>query len=186
MTRNGPGPTLLFVTLAEKIRILRESKGLTQYALAKAAGMNQSQLAAIEKGRNQNPGVFTVQRIASALDASVDYLIEDDPNSVTARDPKLAAATRLVSAQQAEAREVMHDPGSYGMTDPKAGTRTKYEWMAFPLAAAEARIKRIKGLVVSDEEIEANVKEIAVQLERIERAAALLEGSEALTGETRS
>lgn len=63
------------VTLAQRITAARKAKGLTQYRLAKLIGIPQSQLGAIEKGRNKNPSADLLGRIAASMDVPTDSLL---------------------------------------------------------------------------------------------------------------
>lgn len=59
----------LEVQFAIGLARIREKRGLTQQALAEAAGLRQPMLARYERG--QIPTVPTLQRLAGALDAEV-------------------------------------------------------------------------------------------------------------------
>lgn len=52
----------------------RKRKGLTQYALAKAAGITQAHLGKIEKGQILAPGVDIALALAEELGADVRQL----------------------------------------------------------------------------------------------------------------
>jgi transcriptional regulator with XRE-family HTH domain len=56
-------------TAGEVLRQIREAQGLTQYALAKRAGVSPQALAAIEGGRK--PTFDAVRRLCAALEISV-------------------------------------------------------------------------------------------------------------------
>jgi XRE family transcriptional regulator, fatty acid utilization regulator len=56
--------------LGKAIRQLRNERGMTQEALAHAAGVTVGHLSMIERGHS-NPTWATVKAIASALDASM-------------------------------------------------------------------------------------------------------------------
>jgi transcriptional regulator with XRE-family HTH domain len=58
-----------------RIRDARERRGLTQTALARASGLERSNLALIET-RRREPSVTTLLRLALALGITVDDLIE--------------------------------------------------------------------------------------------------------------
>ena len=61
----------------QRIRELREEKGLTQVRLAVAADMNPATLNRIEMGK-ASPNLKTLERLADALDITVSRLLEDD------------------------------------------------------------------------------------------------------------
>ena len=58
---------------SQKIKSMRESKGMTTRGLAKEAGISTETIFAIEHGRRQ-PTVTTLDKIAKALDAEVKDL----------------------------------------------------------------------------------------------------------------
>ena len=59
-------------TLGERVRRLRQSRGLTQSALGKLVGMSQQTVHTIEQGDSQRPR--RLPELAQALGTSVDYL----------------------------------------------------------------------------------------------------------------
>jgi transcriptional regulator with XRE-family HTH domain len=60
--------------LATKIRQLREAKGLTQSALAKAASVSERTIRRIEQG-TETPSFFTLQAVAGALGVDKETLL---------------------------------------------------------------------------------------------------------------
>ena len=54
----------------QKVRALREVKGMSTRALAREAGVSTETIYAIEHGKRQ-PSVTTLDKIAKALDAEV-------------------------------------------------------------------------------------------------------------------
>ena len=63
--------------LAENIKRYRKERGLSQRALVRTADITYSELSKIEAGYIQNPGVKTVQKIAAALEISLDDLMSE-------------------------------------------------------------------------------------------------------------
>ncbi len=57
-----------------KIRELRLEKRLTQKRLASVAGISQSYLNELEKGRKKNPSMATLDKIALGLEVKVSDL----------------------------------------------------------------------------------------------------------------
>ena len=55
-------------SFAEKLRAIRERKGVSQYALAKRSGLSKQALSRLEAGARE-PSWNTVQRLAAALGA---------------------------------------------------------------------------------------------------------------------
>ena len=62
---------------AERLRGLRESAGLSQYALAKRAGVSRQGMSRLEMGERE-PTWITVQRIAAALGVSCEAFTDPD------------------------------------------------------------------------------------------------------------
>ena len=60
------------LTLAERIRLLRERRQITQARLAERAGLHPNMITRIECGRIANPGWSTMQRLASGLDCGME------------------------------------------------------------------------------------------------------------------
>jgi transcriptional regulator with XRE-family HTH domain len=79
------------------VRTLRERTGLTQAALAKAAGTSQPAIAAYEAG-HKSPTVGTVERLAAAvgLEAAVDFV-----PPLTREDRRSLALHRAIAARLA-------------------------------------------------------------------------------------
>ncbi|MCR1953148.1 helix-turn-helix transcriptional regulator [Clostridium sp. DSM 100503] len=60
---------------------LLEIKGWSQYKLSKRANMAQSTLSDILTGKNSNPRMDTVQKIATALEVSVNDFFDNNVNT---------------------------------------------------------------------------------------------------------
>ena len=63
--------------LAENIKRHRAKKGFSQEQLAQAAGVTYSALSKIEAGYLTDPRVRTLQKIARALEVTIDDLMDD-------------------------------------------------------------------------------------------------------------
>ena len=61
-------------TIAKNIRKIRKKKGISQDKLSKLADVAYNTIIKIESGAIQNPTIETVQKIAKALDVSLDEL----------------------------------------------------------------------------------------------------------------
>jgi len=55
---------------------MREAKGLSQEKLARLADVANNTIIRIEGGKNQNPTLDTLKKIAKALEVSVNELIQ--------------------------------------------------------------------------------------------------------------
>ena len=62
--------------LGTVLKQLREKRGLTQQALAKRAGIAQGYLSELEAGREKNPGIETLRKLAKALKVSLIELVK--------------------------------------------------------------------------------------------------------------
>ena len=64
-------------TLGEKIKKLRQQKKMSQDRLSKKADLALNTIVKIETGENPNPTLDTLQKIAKALDVSLDQLLKN-------------------------------------------------------------------------------------------------------------
>lgn len=62
--------------IAQNIKRVRKKKGISQDKLSKLAEVTLTTLTKIESGINTNPTVKTIQKIAKALNVSVDDLLK--------------------------------------------------------------------------------------------------------------
>jgi len=62
-------------SLANRLKALRQAKGLTKYRLAKLSGISETYIYRLERGLIKNPRRDTLQRIAVGLGESVSTLI---------------------------------------------------------------------------------------------------------------
>ena len=68
----GVDPSL---AVAVQLRWARQAAGFSQAQAAKAAGVSQQQIARLENP-DENPTLATIKRVATALGANVEFLIE--------------------------------------------------------------------------------------------------------------
>ena len=62
-------------TLAERLQIWREAKGLSLRALEEKAGISNAYLSQIETGKVKEPSLTNLKKIAAAYGVSVSTLI---------------------------------------------------------------------------------------------------------------
>ena len=62
-------------TIGKNIKKLREEKGISQDRLSKLADISSNTIAKLELHNSPNPTIETLTKIASALEISVDGLI---------------------------------------------------------------------------------------------------------------
>ena len=63
-------------TIGKNIKQLRQEKGLSQDRLSKLADLSLNTVVKIELDESPNPTIETIQKIAKALDVSVDDLLK--------------------------------------------------------------------------------------------------------------
>ena len=61
--------------ITKNLRKLREAKGLSQEKLARLSDVANNTIIKIEAGKNQNPTLETLKKVAQALGVSVDDLM---------------------------------------------------------------------------------------------------------------
>jgi transcriptional regulator with XRE-family HTH domain len=61
--------------IGQRIRILRESKGITQQDLAAACNFEKTNMSRIEAGRT-NPTISTLYKISQALEITISELVD--------------------------------------------------------------------------------------------------------------
>jgi len=81
--------------LAEVVRRLRDTAGLTQHELATRAGMAQSAVSDYERGRKV-PSIATLRRLAEAVGATLDIDLGVEVGAGTGRPPASLAELRRV------------------------------------------------------------------------------------------
>lgn len=98
-------------TVGERIRDVREKRGMTQDKLAEAADISKSFLSEIENDKS-NVGAQILLRVANALGASVDYLLqgavrEQNEKEPVVIPPNLSRAAEELNLSYAETRELL-------------------------------------------------------------------------------
>jgi transcriptional regulator with XRE-family HTH domain len=71
--------------LARHVRQLREAAGMSQQALAIAAGLSISVVTQLEQGTKADPRISTVVALAKALGVSVDALVAEGHSDAPAK-----------------------------------------------------------------------------------------------------
>lgn len=62
-------------TIGKNIKRLRQEKGISQDKLSKLADISLNTVVKIELDQNPNPTLETIQKLAKALDVSLDDLV---------------------------------------------------------------------------------------------------------------
>lgn len=68
-------------TVGERVRRLRDERGLSQLALGNAIGMRQSTISQIENGENK-PSWKTLQKLAEYFGVQLSYLLNEEPQTI--------------------------------------------------------------------------------------------------------
>lgn len=64
------------MSMRDRIRSLMGERGFSAKALARAAGLNETSVIRILNNPDQNPRVDTLQKIASALEVTTEFLTD--------------------------------------------------------------------------------------------------------------
>lgn len=70
-----------FSGFAERLKLLRQRKGLTQVELARVSRVHNVNLSRYERGMTE-PGPDVLRRLAEALDVSVGHLVEGSASEI--------------------------------------------------------------------------------------------------------
>lgn len=70
-------------TMRERLRIARETRGLSRHKLSLAAGLAQALAGAIERGDITDPGGSTIAALARVLGVSTDWLLTGEGHGPT-------------------------------------------------------------------------------------------------------
>ena len=65
-----------------RLQEIREERKLTQKKLSLISGVPQQTISAIEAGVRKNPGILTLRCLATALECSVDDMVQTDDNEL--------------------------------------------------------------------------------------------------------
>ena len=64
------------LNIAKNIKKLRQEKSISQGRLSKLADLSLNSIVNIEAGNNPNPTIETLEKIAKALEVSIDELLK--------------------------------------------------------------------------------------------------------------
>lgn len=79
----------IVILVGDKIRALRQSRGLSQEKLAFKSGLNTSYLGQVERGE-KSPTIVTLDKIAIALDTRLNELFQFDNDNAIGSDSSYA------------------------------------------------------------------------------------------------
>lgn len=100
--------------VGDRIKATRQALGLKQGELAERAGIDQATVSRIERNRQDNPTVETVERLARALGVSASQLLQEEAAPVIERPPR-EVLQEVLSAQQIAVVETDWPVWSEGM-----------------------------------------------------------------------
>lgn len=66
---------MILTLFGERVRVLRQARGLSQEALALAAGLDRTYIGGVERGE-RNISLLNIQKIAQALNVSPADLLK--------------------------------------------------------------------------------------------------------------
>ena len=64
---------------AENLVLMRKMKNLTQEEVARRSGLATVTISKLEEGRNNDPKVSTVSKLAKALDCPIETFFSQEP-----------------------------------------------------------------------------------------------------------
>lgn len=91
------------MTLGDRIRQLREARGLTRLQLGERAELHESHIGLLERNERPNARHETMQKLADALGVSVEYLLTGMP---AANDPYADVVDYLPIVRYAKERGI--------------------------------------------------------------------------------
>lgn len=80
------GAKTLTLILAANLKAMMEERGLSMAALSRLAGANSTAVHDIIHGRARSPKLETVEKLAAALDVTVDDLLREERRAEVERD----------------------------------------------------------------------------------------------------
>lgn len=81
------------MALGVKVKELRMKKNLSLQQVADGIGSSKAHVWEMETGKNRNPSIDSINKLANFFEVSVAYLVGEDPNS-EGEEPELVAMYR--------------------------------------------------------------------------------------------
>ena len=101
------------MSLGEKVKALREKKGMNQKQLAEASDITQATISRIENGKVNQLKSEALKRLSEALGSTVDYLVDRTdqltPEDVMKADENAKYLFRGYEKLSPEARKQLQD-----------------------------------------------------------------------------
>lgn len=134
-------------TTGDRIRHIREKKKMTQDQLAEAAGISKGFLSDVENNK-RNISSQALLRIANALGASVDYLLQGESKQIVEErapviiPPTLSQAAEELSLSYTETLDLL---SAYNSIIARRSTRTQKDFSVEDWKKFHAAIKKVFG-----------------------------------------
>jgi len=98
------------MAIGDRIKQLRTAKNMTQSDLAEIVGLTYIQVGRYEKGKS-NPSADVLQKLASALDTTTDFLMSGDTEQVQAQlsDKELLKQFREVEQMEEKDKSIVKE-----------------------------------------------------------------------------
>jgi transcriptional regulator with XRE-family HTH domain len=97
--------TVILTLFGERVRVLRQALGLSQEALALAAGLDRTYIGGVERGE-RNISLLNIQKIAQALNVSSADLLQSPVRTEVIREP---ASNGFLNANVIESIGLNHE-----------------------------------------------------------------------------
>lgn len=109
LTKKAKCFTLYGMTIGEKIKRMREAKGLTASQLARRVGVPHATIWNIENGKRR-PGIKVLPGLSRALNISIDELLQEEEHfEEVMADPELKIMFEKVGKLSPQARKSILD-----------------------------------------------------------------------------
>lgn len=105
------------MTIAERIRLIRQQKNISQKELAEMAEVNLKSLSRYELGTSVPPA-DVIKRIADALKVSTDALLSDE--TITIKDKELLKKFEVIQNMTGETKQALLKLIDLAIRDHKA------------------------------------------------------------------
>lgn len=106
-----------FMTIAERIRLIRQQKNISQKELAEMAEVNLKSLSRYELGTSVPPA-DVIKRVADALKVSTDALLSDE--TITIKDKELLKKFEVIQNMTGETKQALLKLIDLAIRDHKA------------------------------------------------------------------
>jgi transcriptional regulator with XRE-family HTH domain len=133
-------------TVGDRVREIREKRGMTQEKLADAAGISKSFLSEIENDKS-NVGAQILLRVANALGASVDYLLQGAVREAEDKAPvvipsNLSRAAEELNLTYAQTLELLD---AHNSVVARRGSRSNKDFTVEDWKNLHTAIKKVFG-----------------------------------------